>query len=193
MIFQSTPIPGALLVQLERNTDDRGFFARSWCRNEFERQGIAVDMVQASLSHNRTAGTLRGLHFAWPLSQEAKLVRCERGRVLDVILDLRPASPAFLRHFAVGLDDQQHNALYIPRGVAHGFQTLVDECTVLYMMTDFYRPELADGVRFDDPAFGIAWPLPVTSIVERDRRYPDFDAALHTSRYNMANERIGKQ
>jgi dTDP-4-dehydrorhamnose 3,5-epimerase len=193
LIFQSTPIPGALLVQLERNTDDRGFFARSWCRNEFERQGIAVDMVQASLSHNRTAGTLRGLHFAWPLSQEAKLVRCERGRVLDVILDLRPASPAFLRHFAVGLDDQQHNALYIPRGVAHGFQTLVDECTVLYMMTDFYRPELADGVRFDDPAFGIAWPLPVTSIVERDRRYPDFDAALHTSRYNMANERIGKQ
>lgn len=193
MIFQPTPIPGALLVQLERNTDDRGFFARSWCRNEFERQGIAVDMVQASLSHNRTAGTLRGLHFAWPLSQEAKLVRCERGRVLDVILDLRPASPAFLRHFAVGLDDQQHNALYIPRGVAHGFQTLVDECTVLYMMTDFYRPELADGVRFDDPAFGIAWPLPVTSIVERDRRYPDFDAALHTSRYNMANERIGKQ
>jgi len=193
LIFQSTPIPGALLVQLERNTDDRGFFARSWCRSEFERQGIAVDMVQASLSHNRTAGTLRGLHFAWPLSQEAKLVRCERGRVLDVILDLRPASPAFLRHFAVGLDDQQHNALYIPRGVAHGFQTLVDECTVLYMMTDFYRPELADGVRFDDPAFGIAWPLPVTSIVERDRRYPDFDAALHTSRYNMANERIGKQ
>jgi dTDP-4-dehydrorhamnose 3,5-epimerase len=193
LIFQPTPIPGALLVQLERNTDDRGFFARSWCRNEFERQGIAVDMVQASLSHNRTAGTLRGLHFAWPLSQEAKLVRCERGRVLDVILDLRPASPAFLRHFAVGLDDQQHNALYIPRGVAHGFQTLVDECTVLYMMTDFYRPELADGVRFDDPAFGIAWPLPVTSIVERDRRYPDFDAALHTSRYNMANERIGKQ
>jgi dTDP-4-dehydrorhamnose 3,5-epimerase len=193
LIFQSTPIPGAHLVELERNTDDRGFFARTWCREEFKRQGIAVDMVQASLSHNRTAGTLRGLHFAWPLSQEAKLVRCERGRVLDVILDLRPTSPAFLCHFTVNLDDEQRNALYIPPGVAHGFQTLVDDCTVLYMMTDFYRPELADGVRFDDPAFGIVWPRPVTSILERDCCYADFDSASHVSRYRLATERAGEQ
>jgi len=189
LIFQSTPIPGSLLVELECKTDDRGFFARSWCREEFERQGVAVDMVQASLSHNRIAGTLRGLHFAWPVSQEAKLVRCERGRVLDVILDLRPASPAFLRHFMVTLDDEQRNAVYIPPGVAHGFQTLVDDCTVLYMMTDFYRPDLGDGVRFDDPAFGIAWPHPVTLIHERDRTYPDFDSSSHTARYNLAAER----
>ena len=193
MIFQSTPIPGAHVIEVEREADNRGFFARTWCREEFARGGIAVDIVQASVSHNQLAGTLRGLHFAWPPSQEAKLVRCERGRVQDVILDLRPTSPSFLRHFAITLDDKQRNALYIPSGVAHGFQTLVDECTVLYMMTDFYRPELDDGVRFDDPAFGIAWPRPVTSIVERDRCYADFDPALHTTRHHMANERGGKQ
>ena len=188
MIFESTPIPGACLVALERHADDRGFFARSWCRNEFAREGIAVDMVQASVSQNRLAGTLRGLHFTWPPSQEAKLVRCERGRVHDVILDLRPTSPAFLRHFAVTLDDEQRNALYSPPGVAHGFQTLVDDCTVLYMMSDFFRAELVDGVRFDDPAFGIVWPHRVTSILERDRHYADFDPAAHTGRSRLAIE-----
>jgi dTDP-4-dehydrorhamnose 3,5-epimerase len=167
-------------------SDDRGFFARTWCREEFARGGIAVDMVQASISHNRLAGTLRGMHFTWPPSLEAKLVRCERGQVRDVILDLRPASPAFLQHFAVTLDDEQRNALYIPQGVAHGFQTLADESTVLYMMTDFYRPELAGGVRFDDFAFGISWPLAVSSIVERDHTYPDFDLEMHLSLYNAA-------
>lgn len=189
MIFRSTPIPGAHVIELERKSDDRGYFARTWCREEFARAGIVVDMVQASVSHNRLAGTLRGMHFAWPPTQEAKLVRCERGRVHDVILDLRPTSPAFLRHFSITLDDEQRNALYIPSGVAHGFQTLVDECTVFYMMADFYRPNLADGMRFDDPAFGISWPLPVTSIVERDRDYPDFDSAAYMSRHNLATER----
>lgn len=189
MIFQPTPISGAHTVELERLADDRGFFARTWCREEFARAGIAVDMVQASVSHNRLAGTLRGLHFAWPPSREAKLVRCERGQVLDVILDLRPASPSFLRHLAVPLDDGRRNALYIPPGVAHGFQTLVEDCTVLYMMSDFYRPELADGVRFDDPAFGITWPLPVSCIIERDRGYADFHSASHASRYHSAIER----
>lgn len=187
MIFEPTPIPGAHIVELERKADERGFFARTWCREEFAREGIAVDVVQASVSHNRLAGTLRGLHFAWPPSREAKLVRCERGRVFDVIVDLRPTSPAFLHHFAVVLEDQRRNALYIPAGVAHGFQTLVDGCDVLYMMTDFYRPDLADGVRFDDPAFAIAWPRPVSSIVERDRSYPTFSAARHTSRYRSLN------
>ena len=186
MIFQPTPILDAHAVELDRKADDRGFFARTWCREEFARNGIAVDMVQASVSHNRLAGTLRGLHFAWPPSAEAKLVRCERGRVLDVILDLRPTSPSFLRHAAFTLDDARRNALYIPPGVAHGFQTLVEDCTILYMMTDFYRPELADGVRFDDRAFGIKWPLPVSCIIERDRGYADFDPAAHAERYRSA-------
>jgi len=191
LIFHTTPISDAHAVELERKADDRGFFARTWCREEFARNGSAVDMVQASISHNRLAGTLRGLHFAWPPSAEAKLVRCERGRVLDVILDLRPSSPSYLRHAAFTLDDERRNALYIPPGVAHGFQTLVEDCTVLYMMTELYRPALADGVRFDDPAFGIEWPLPVSCIVERDRDYADFDPAAHAARYRSALEPTG--
>ena len=136
MIFAATPIPGAHVIALEQRADERGFFARTWCRDEFARAGIPVEMVQASLSHNQCAGTLRGMHFAWPPANEAKLVRCERGAVHDVILDLRPDSPAYQQHFAIVLDDKQCNALYIPPGVAHGFQTLADDCDVLYMMTD---------------------------------------------------------
>jgi dTDP-4-dehydrorhamnose 3,5-epimerase len=170
--FEATPLPGAFLVEIERLEDERGFFARTWCRDEFRARGIEVDMVQASVSHNRKAGTLRGLHYALPPSTEAKLVRCARGRVHDVLLDLRRDSPSYRRHMGVTLDAERRNAVYIPHGLAHGFQTLVDDCDVLYMMTDFYRPELAAGVRFDDPAFGIEWPLEVTCIAERDRTYP---------------------
>jgi dTDP-4-dehydrorhamnose 3,5-epimerase len=186
-----TAIPGAFTVELERNADERGFFARTWCREEFARAGIEIDIVQASVSHNGRRGTLRGLHFAWPPSRETKLVRCERGRVHDVIVDLRPESPAFLRHMAVTLDAEACNAIYIPPGVAHGFQTLADDCTVFYMMSEAYRPELADGVRFDDPAFGVSWPLPVSSIHPRDRGYPDFDAAAYAARYRSALEGAG--
>jgi dTDP-4-dehydrorhamnose 3,5-epimerase len=183
LIIEPTPIPGAHVVELERHADERGYFARTWCRDEFRRACIDVEMVQSSISHNRAAGTLRGLHFAWPPSREAKLVRCERGKVLDAIVDLRPESPAYLRHFTLELDAERGNALYIPPGVAHGFQTLLTDCDVLYMMSEVYRPELADGVRFDDPQFGIAWPRPVSAIIERDRNYGDFDSAQHSSRY----------
>jgi dTDP-4-dehydrorhamnose 3,5-epimerase len=186
LILRPTPIADVRIVELDRHMDERGFFARTWCREEFRQAGIDVEIVQASVSHNRLAGTLRGLHFAWPPSHEGKLVRCERGRVLDVIVDLRPDSPSFLAHFAVELDDDRRTALYIPPGVAHGFQTLVDACDVYYMMTDFYRPELAAGVRYDDPRFGIAWPRAVTTIVERDRTYPLFDQARHCAAYAAA-------
>jgi dTDP-4-dehydrorhamnose 3,5-epimerase len=174
VIFEATPIPGAFLVRLERLEDERGFFARAWCRDEFAARGIEVEMVQASVSFNRRAGTLRGMHYAKPPAREGKLVRCSRGTIHDVILDLRPDSPAFRRHAAWVLDDDAHDALYIPPGVAHGFQTLVDDCEILYMMTEAYRPQLAAGVRFDDPAFGIRWPLPVSVMAERDRSYPGF-------------------
>lgn len=186
MIFENTSIPGVSVVLAELREDERGFFARTWCRQEFAARGMMVDMVQASLSHNRQAGTVRGLHFSWPPSREAKLVRCERGRIHDVVVDLRPDSPAFAKHFAVVLDDESRNAIYIPPGVAHGFQTLGPNCDVLYMMTDFYRIELADGARFDDPAFNVDWPLPVTSIIERDRTYADFDATKHRQRFTQA-------
>ncbi len=188
MIFVPTPLAGALVVEPERKADERGFFARTWCRHEFARHGLDVEVVQASISHNRRAGTLRGMHFAWPPSREGKLVRCERGSVHDVIIDLRPDSATFTQHVAVELNEDNCRALYIPPGFAHGFQTLTDGTEVLYMMTDFYRAELADGMRFDDPAFGIRWPRPVTVIVERDRSYLDFDRDAHVRRCRTLTE-----
>ena len=149
-------------------------FGRVWCRDEFASQGLAVDMVQASVSYNRRAGTLRGMHFSRAPSLEAKLVRCTRGRVHDVILDLRPDSPSYMMHISLLLDEGSHNAIFVPPGVAHGFQTLVDDCDVFYMMTENYRADLTDGVRFDDPAFRIEWPLPVSCIAERDCTYPSY-------------------
>ncbi|HEU5297039.1 MAG TPA: dTDP-4-dehydrorhamnose 3,5-epimerase family protein [Burkholderiaceae bacterium] len=182
MIFEATAIRGAFVVRPERRVDERGFFARVWCRDEFAAQGIAIDIVQASVSHNRRAGTLRGLHYSLSPAQEGKLVRCERGRIHDVLVDLRVDGPSYLQHVALELDDVSRDAVYIPPGVAHGFQTLVDDCQVLYMMSDVYRPELATGVRFDDPAFGLRWPLPVSVIAERDRDYADYARAVPGTR-----------
>lgn len=183
MIFEPTALPGAFVLRQERREDERGFFARVWCREEFAAHGIAVDMVQASVSHNRRAGTLRGLHFVWPPAREGKLVRCERGSIFDAVVDLRPASAAFMKHIGLRLSEDDGAALYVPPGCAHGFQTLADDCTVLYLMSEAYRPELAAGVRHDDPAFRIAWPAPVTVVAERDRCYPDFDRARHALRF----------
>lgn len=174
MNFQPTLIAGAFVVEPQRVEDERGFFARVWCESEFARHGIQVSMMQASLSHNRRAGTVRGLHFSRAPAQEGKLVRCQNGRLLDVIVDLRRDQPSYLKQVAVELDDRSHRAIYIPPGVAHGFQTLVDDCDVLYMMTQAYQPDLAAGVRHDDPAFAIRWPLPVSVISDRDRTYPDY-------------------
>jgi dTDP-4-dehydrorhamnose 3,5-epimerase len=172
--FTATPIPGAWFVELDRKADERGYFARSWCRDEFAARGLPDVMVQASISHNTARGTLRGMHFQRAPSREAKLVRCQAGRVVDVIVDLRPESPAFCRHHAVELSAASGAALFIPPGVAHGFQTLEPDCDVYYMMSDVYQPELAGGVRHDDPAFGIRWPLPVAVIAPRDAAFPDF-------------------
>lgn len=177
MIFTPLPIEGAWVIEVERHVDERGFFARTWCAQEFADHGIDSNMVQSSASWNSLAGTLRGMHFSRPPSREAKLVRCTRGRIHDVILDLRPESASFGRHHSVVLDEDQRNALYVPPGVAHGFQTLTDNCEVHYLMTEAHRPELASGVRHDDPAFGIDWPLRVTLISERDRGLPSFDRA----------------
>jgi dTDP-4-dehydrorhamnose 3,5-epimerase len=186
MIFEATPLSGAFLVRPERRHDERGFFARTWCRDEFAAHGIAIEMVQASVSHNRAAGTLRGLHFARAPASEAKLVRCERGRIFDVVVDLRPQSPSYLMHVEQFLDADEGTALYLPPGLAHGFQTLVDDSTVCYMMSEAYRPDLADGVRYDDRALGIRWPMAVSVIAERDRGYPDFDAKRHAARFDTA-------
>ena len=184
MNFKPVPLADAWLIESVVNADERGSFARRWCAREFAEHGIAHAFVQSSVSRTRQAGTLRGLHFQWPPSMEAKLVSCETGSIHDVIVDLRPDSATFGEHFAVQLDAQSTQSLYVPPGFAHGFQTLEDDCTVSYTMTDFYQPELADGVRFDDEHFGICWPRQVTQIVERDRSYPDFDPQVYRDRYS---------
>jgi dTDP-4-dehydrorhamnose 3,5-epimerase len=176
MTFTPTALPGAYLVDPVRHADERGFFARTFCAHEFQAQGLPTELVQCSVSWNARRHTLRGMHWQAEPHIEDKLVRCIRGAILDVIVDLRPGSPTYLRHVAVELDQEGRRALFIPGGMAHGFLTLCDETEVFYQMTAFHAPEAARGARFDDPAFGIQWPVPPAVISERDRRYPDFRA-----------------
>jgi dTDP-4-dehydrorhamnose 3,5-epimerase len=172
MIFQETSLPGAFVIEPERFEDERGFFARTWCRREFAQRGLSVELAQCNTSFNTKKGTLRGMHFQVAPHAEIKLVRCTRGAIYDAIIDLRPDSPAYRRWFAVELTAENLRQLYIPAGFAHGFQTLADGSEVFYQMSEFYHPDSARGVRWDDPALGIIWPLPVSVISPRDRTYP---------------------
>ena len=189
MLFEPLPITGAVLAKIQSHPDERGFFARIFCSREFAAHGMPESFVQASVSYNEVRGTLRGMHFAWPHSREDKLVRCIRGGVIDVLLDLRPDSRSYLRYHAVELDAEARNAVFIPHGVAHGFQTLADKSEVLYQMTDFFAPDLGSGVRWNDPAFGIRWPLPPTMISERDATYPDFNQEAYEAELS-ARQRV---
>jgi dTDP-4-dehydrorhamnose 3,5-epimerase len=173
--FVSTKLRDAFVLELERHEDERGFFARAWCRDEFADHGLVPELSQSSISRNSRAGTLRGMHFQTAPHEEAKLVRCTAGAIFDVIVDLRPDSPTYTEWLGVELEAERGNALYVPKGFAHGFQTLVDETDVLYMISDAYVPEAASGVRWDDPAFAIEWPEAETrTISERDRAWPDY-------------------
>ena len=174
MIFAEVPLPGVWLVTPELREDVRGFFARTWCEREARAAGLNERWVQSSLSYTKTRGTLRGLHFQRAPYEEVKLVRCTAGAIFDVVLDLRRESPTFKRHFAVELTAENRLQIYIPRRCAHGYQTLVDGVEVLYQMSEVYSPEHSEGVRWDDPAFGISWPATNPIMNERDRRYPDF-------------------
>jgi dTDP-4-dehydrorhamnose 3,5-epimerase len=174
MIFSPTALPGAYVVELEPHRDARGFFARTWCRREFAEHGLDAHLAQCSMSYNARRGTLRGMHWQTPPNEEAKLVRCTAGAIHDVILDLRPESPTYLKHVAVELSREDHRALYVPRGCAHGFQTLTDDSEVFYQISEFFAPEHARGIRWNDPAFGIEWPIPDPIILDRDNSYPDF-------------------
>ena len=176
MRFEDLELSGTSLVRLEPKADSRGFFARSACVREFRAHGLPGEFVQSSVSYNRRHGTVRGLHFQWPPSREGKLVRCVRGALHDVLLDLRPGERTYLKHCAVMLHQDIRDAVFIPAGVAHGFQTLADDTEVLYQMTDFYAPELAAGVRWNDSVFGIKWPIASEVVIsDRDAGYPDFD------------------
>jgi len=174
VIFLETGLAGALLIEPERQEDARGFFARTWCQREFTDHGLNARLVQCNVSFNKKRGTLRGMHYQVAPHEEAKLVRCTRGSLYDVMIDLRPASPTFKKHVGVVLTDQSRKMLYVPEGCAHGFQTLEDETEVFYQMSEFYAPDCARGLRWDDPAFGIRWPLEERTMSERDRSYPDF-------------------
>lgn len=175
MIFNETGIPQAFVVDLERIEDERGSFARVWCGDELAAHGLTSSLAQSSLSFNHRAGTLRGMHFQTAPHAEAKLVRCTRGAIFDVVLDLRPGSPTYLEHRGVELDATRGNALFVPEGCAHGFQTLVDDTEVLYFISHRYVPEASSGVRFDDPVFGIEWPAaPERVISPRDLTWPDY-------------------
>jgi dTDP-4-dehydrorhamnose 3,5-epimerase len=174
VIFSPTPLGGAFVIEPEPEVDARGLFARTWCRHELERHGLEARVAQCSTSFNTRKGTLRGLHYQSPPLAETKIVRCTRGAIYDVIVDLRPDSPTFTQHFGLALTADDRKALYIPPLVAHGFQTLEDDTEVFYQISEFYSPEHARGVRWDDPAFRIAWPPADRIISERDRTYPDF-------------------
>jgi dTDP-4-dehydrorhamnose 3,5-epimerase len=176
VIFEETNLKGAFVVELEKLADERGFFARTWCEREFLKHGLNPRLVQCSTSFNAQKGTLRGVHYQAAPYEEAKLVRCTRGSIYDVIIDLRPASATFTKHFGTILDPHQGKMLYIPEGFAHGFLTLEDDTEVFYQMSEFYEPSSARGVRWNDPAFGIEWPASVSVISDRDRDYPDFVA-----------------
>ena len=174
MIFTPTRLQGAVLVDIERREDERGFFARTWCAREFAEHGLSTELAQCSLSYSARSGTLRGMHFQRPPHEEEKLVRCVCGAIWDVVIDLRPASPTYRQWQGFELSAANRRALYIPKGFAHGFQTLADDTEVAYQISAFYAPAAADGVRYDDPAFAIAWPHPMTALSPRDRAWPDF-------------------
>lgn len=175
MIFTPTPLDGAVVIDLERLGDERGYFARTFCVREFEAEGLVTDFVQFSVSFNAEAGTVRGMHFQRPPAEETKLVRCTQGAIWDVIVDFRPDSPTYLKSFAVELSAENGRQLYVPRGFAHGFQTLTPDAVVAYMIDEFYTPGAGAGLRFDDPALGLSWPREITVMSEKDRDWPLLD------------------
>ncbi|MBD3291232.1 dTDP-4-dehydrorhamnose 3,5-epimerase [candidate division KSB1 bacterium] len=175
MIFRETELPGAFIIKPELMEDERGFFARTWCQREFREHGLNPNLAQCNISYNRKKGTLRGMHFQLPPHEEAKCVRCTKGTIYDVIIDLRSDSDTFMQWIAVELSEQNRKTLYIPEGFAHGFQTLTDDTEIFYQMSEFYAPGSAGGIRWNDPQFNIDWKGEVSVISEKDKNLPDFD------------------
>lgn len=176
MQFTETQLPGVFVIKLERHEDERGWFARTWCREEFAQHGLPLEFAQNSISHNAQRGTLRGMHYQTAPHAEAKLIRCVAGAVHDVALDLRPDSPTFKQSFATELSAENGRALFLPEGIAHGFQTLADDSALHYQMTAPYVAEASTGVHWNDPAFDLEWPVAEPILSERDQAWPDFSA-----------------
>jgi len=172
MKFIETELKGAYIIELEPIEDERGFFARTFCQEEFKKAGIEFTIVQCNISYNKKKGTIRGMHYQDLPYPEAKIVSCIKGKIYDVVIDLRPHSPTFGKWISVELDDKNFRMLYVPKFFAHGFQTLEDDTIVFYQMSEFYHPECARGIRWNDPFFNIKWPLEPTVISEKDKNWP---------------------
>ena len=187
MRFVETALRGAYIIELERREDERGFFARAFCQREFTDHGLKPVIAQANLAFNRVRGTVRGMHFQYPPAAETKLVRCTRGAIVDIIVDLRPESPTYLQHVSVELNEDNFRALYVPERFGHGYQVLADATDTMYFVGEFYTPGVEGGLRHDDPRLGLRWPEPVTVISEKDRGWalldqvePDLKRRMHT-------------
>jgi dTDP-4-dehydrorhamnose 3,5-epimerase len=180
MIFHQTDLSGVFIIEPELIEDERGFFACAWIASEFEQHGLNANLRQSNITLNARRGTVRGMHFQRKPHEEAKLTRCTRGGIYDVAIDLRPDSHTRYRWVGAELTSDNHRMLYVPEGFAHGYQTLTDDAEIFYQISEYYHPECAGGVRWNDPAFDIRWPLPVTVINERDANYPLLDPGMPT-------------
>lgn len=174
MIFTESPLAGAYVIDVDKKADDRGFFSRAFCAQEFRNLGIKPEVAQINICYNNIQGTLRGMHYQLPPASETKLVRCTRGAIYDVIVDLRPDSPTYLKHFGVELSADNHRSLYVPEMFGHGYQTLTAEAEIVYVVSEFYTPGCERGLRYNDPAFNIQWPLPVSLISQKDSNWDLF-------------------
>jgi dTDP-4-dehydrorhamnose 3,5-epimerase len=175
VIFTETELKGAFIIDLERREDNRGFFARGFCQNEFKTHGLKPLIAQVNIASTRKKGTLRGLHFQYPPAAETKLVRCTRGAILDIIVDLRPESATYLEHVSVELNEDNQRALYVPERFAHSYLTLRDDTDTSYHVGEFYTPAAEGGLLYNDPKLGLKWPMPVTTISEKDLNFLPFD------------------
>ena len=181
MLFEETPLAGAYVIMQEKRGDDRGFFARAFCSQEFEQAGLIAQFVQVNNSLTAKKGTLRGMHYQLAPYAETKIVRCIRGALCDVIIDLRPQSATFGSNFQIELNAESREMLYVPKGFAHGFITLTDDTEAFYFVDEFYAPDHERGIRWDDPKFAINWPITPVELSEKDAAHPDFDPAIHLS------------
>jgi dTDP-4-dehydrorhamnose 3,5-epimerase len=188
LIFTETNLKGAFIIDLERREDSRGFFARAFCQNEFKTHGLKPTIAQANIAHNIKKGTVRGMHFQFPPAAESKLVRCTRGAILDIIVDLRPESETYLQHVGVELNEDNQRALYVPERFAHGYQTLRDNTDTSYQVGEFYTPNAEGGLMFNDPRLRLEWPLLVTVISDKDQKFELLDRIEPELKRKMARE-----
>ena len=189
MIFRETPISGAYVIEPERIEDHRGFFARIWCKKELGQRGLETELAQSNIGFSSRRGTLRGLHFQEAPHTEVKIVRCTRGSIFDVIVDLRPDSSSYKRWFGTELSDENGKMIYAPEGCAQGYITLTDNSEMYYHTSDFYHPESASGVRYNDPEFGVVWPVEIAVISQQDKEWPDY--STRSRLLNFANGKAG--